>query len=113
MKSALIAALAIVGASASNTRLRAPNGISDCPKKNGEEEGRVLDCKKGRLFFVAVLFSSAVFVMHLTHRFPLPHTQSKSLRRRLAAASRPRTSSVRNSGLSTATAPKKTRSAQS
>ena len=36
----------------------------------------MLDCKKGRLFFVAVLFSSAVFVMHLTHRFPLPHTQS-------------------------------------
>ena len=55
LKTVLIAALAITGATASNTRLRAAGSdLKDCPKKNGEEEGRVLDCKKGR-YFVTIL----------------------------------------------------------
>ena len=66
LKSALIAALAIAGATASNTRLRAPESIADCPKKNGEEEGRVLDCKKGR-------YCAAVYVFLFEPCFVLPH----------------------------------------
>jgi len=51
VKSAIVALLTVAGASASDTRfLRSldPEAAEvECPLKDGEEKGRVLDCKKG------------------------------------------------------------------
>ena len=47
MKSAIVALFAANSVMASNLRTDAP-AAEPCPKKDGEKQGRVLDCKEGK-----------------------------------------------------------------